>query len=333
MMIKNISVLGGGSWGTALALLVNKNGFNTELYLRNKKNYLSVKKNRVNKKYFPRIKIPKKIKLSNNLKNSIQSADLLVIAIPSENIRSFAKTISSLVKDKKILIASKGVERSTFMTISEIFIEELNLKRNDIACISGPNIAYEIIQRHFSAAVVAGTNKKLITEISKIFNNDFFKAFISTDMKGVELAAALKNVYAICAGLSDGLGYKSNTKAMLLTRAITEIKNLFHVMKANPNTLLGLSGVGDLIATSSSEKSRNYNFGRYIGQGKTVKQSLKKVNQVVEGYSTLETLYKKKNKLNINMPIVNAMHNIIYLNKKPKECFLKFLAESGNIDS
>tara|TARA_Y100000816_G_scaffold73544_2_gene49518 strand:- start:5922 stop:6920 length:999 start_codon:yes stop_codon:yes gene_type:complete len=332
-MIENISVLGGGSWGTALALLINRNGFNTQLYLRDKKNYLSVKKNRVNTKYFPETKIPNKLKVSNNLEETFQNADLLVIAIPSANIRSFAKKISSLVNGKKILIASKGVERSTFMTMSEVLIEELNLKKRNIACISGPNIAHEIIKKQFSAAVVSGTNKMLITEISKIFNNNFFKVFITKDIKGVELAAALKNVYAICAGLSDGLGYKSNTKAMLLTRAIVEMTNLFRVMNANPNTLLGLSGVGDLIATSSSEKSRNYNFGKYIGKGKTVKQSLKKVNQVVEGYSTLEILYKKKNELNIDMPIVNAMHNIIYLNKKPKECFLEFLTESGNIDS
>ena len=147
------------------------------------------------------------------------------------------------------------------------------------------------------------------------------------------MAGALKNLYAICSGLSDGLGFESNTKAMLLTRSLSEMSELFKKINANPLTLLGLSGVGDLIATSSSENSRNYSFGKLLGKGNSPSKALSLVKQSVEGHRTLKVLYLEKNKLSLNMPIIDALYKIVYLKKDPKKCFLKFIHESGNIDT
>ena len=169
--------------------------------------------------------------------------------------------------------------------------------------LSGPNIADEIMRKNISASVIAGDDKKNLNYVSNLFNTDFFKIFLSSDTKGIEMAGALKNLYAMCSGLSDGLGFESNTKAMLLTRSLSEMSELFKKLNANPITLLGLSGVGDLIATSSSEKSRNYSFGRLLGKGNSPNQALSMVKQSVEGYRTLKVLYFKKKKLSLKMPI------------------------------
>jgi glycerol-3-phosphate dehydrogenase (NAD(P)+) len=199
--------------------------------------------------------------------------------------------------------------------------------------LSGPNIADEIMRKNISASVIAGDDKKTLGHVSDLFNTDFFKIFLSNDTKGVEMAGALKNLYAICSGLSDGLGFESNTKAMLLTRSLSEMSDLFRKINANPLTLLGLSGVGDLIATSSSEKSRNYSFGKLLGKGNSSKKALGMINQSVEGHRTLKVIYFEKKKLSLNMPIIEALYKIVYLKKDPRQCFLKFIHESGNIDT
>ena len=187
--------------------------------------------------------------------------------------------------------------------------------------------------KNISASVIAGSDKKSLNHVSDLFNSDFFKIFLSNDTKGIEMAGALKNLYAICSGLSDGLGFESNTKAMLLTRSLSEMSELFKKINANPLTLLGLSGVGDLIATSSSENSRNYSFGKLLGKGNSPTKALSLVKQSVEGHRTLKVLYLEKNKLSLNMPIIDALYKIVYLKKDPKKCFLKFIHESGNIDT
>ena len=219
------------------------------------------------------------------------------------------------------------------MTMSEVFIDETNHSKKNIMILSGPNIADEIMRKNISASVIAGSDKKSLNHVSDLFNSDFFKIFLSNDTKGIEMAGALKNLYAICSGLSDGLGFESNTKAMLLTRSLSEMSELFKKINANPLTLLGLSGVGDLIATSSSENSRNYSFGKLLGKGNSPSKALSLVKQSVEGHRTLKVLYLEKNKLSLNMPIIDALYKIVYLKKDPKKCFLKFIHESGNIDT
>ena len=189
------------------------------------------------------------------------------------------------------------------------------------------------MEQQVSASVLAGDDLSRAEKISKSFNNNFFKVFLSNDKKGVELSGSLKNIYAISAGIADGLGSKFNTKAMILTRSLHEMSELLKSLGASPETLMGLAGVGDLIATSSSSNSRNYSFGYYLGQGMDVEASLKKVNQVVEGIGTLEIIFKKKEELNLTMPIVDILNKIIFEKENPKDCFADILIEGDNRDT
>ena len=331
--MNKILVLGGGSWGTTLGNLLAEKDFDVSLWARNSKIFKKVKNNWINNQYLPKYKLSKNLKIISNLKDAFKDVDLVIIAIPSKGFRSVSSKISRHLDNQKILIASKGIENKSFMTMSEVFIDETNHAKKNIMVLSGPNIADEIMRKNISASVIAGSNKKSLNHISNLFNTEFFKIFLSKDIKGIEMAGALKNLYAICSGLSDGLGFESNTKAMLLTRSLSEMSELFKKINANPLTLLGLSGVGDLIATSSSKKSRNYSFGKLLGKGNSSRKALGMINQSVEGYRTLEVLYLEKKKLSLKMPIIEALYEIVYLKKDPKKCFLKFIHESGNIDT
>ena len=331
--MNKVLVLGGGSWGTTLANLLAEKGHDVSLWARNSKIFSKEKINWVNNKYLPKYKLSKQLTIISNLKNAFRDVDLIIIAIPSKGFRSISSKISKYLDKQKILIASKGIENQSFMTMSEIFVDETNYSKKNIMVLSGPNIADEIIRKNISASVIAGDDKKTLGHVSDLFNTDFFKIFLSNDIKGVEMAGALKNLYAICSGLSDGLGFESNTKAMLLTRSLSEMSDLFKKINANPLTLLGLSGVGDLIATSSSKKSRNYSFGKLLGKGNSSKTALGMINQSVEGHRTLKVIYFEKKKLSLNMPIIEALYKIVYLKQEPRKCFLKFIHESGNIDT
>ena len=216
--------------------------------------------------------------------------------------------------------------------MSEILSRGANISSDQIYVLSGPNLASEISENFSSASVLAGNDLEEAGKIANFFNSETFKIFLSSDKKGVELAGALKNIYAISAGLSDGLGGKSNTKAMLLTRSLSEMTELFLKLNANPSTLLGLAGVGDLFATSSSTNSRNFSFGFYLGKNISPEKAQEKIGQVVEGINTLETVFKRKNELNLSMPIVDVLHKIIFSKMNPKDCFANIFLESNNID-
>lgn len=331
--MKKIAILGGGSWGTTLANLLAEKGLDVSLWNRNSNIFIKRKNKLYNKKYLPDYELSKNLLIQNNLEKAINTSQLLIIAIPSKYFKEFSRKISKYLTNQKVLILTKGIEKKSFMTMSEVFIQETKFPKKSVMVLSGPNIADEIMRKNISASVIAGKNLSTLEKVSQLFNTKYFKTFISQDIKGVEMSGALKNLYAICSGLSDGLGFESNTKAMLLTRALKEMSNLFQEIKANPKTLLGLSGVGDLIATSSSTKSRNYSFGFLLGQGISPKEALDKIDQSVEGFGTLEVIFQKKNKFRIKMPIVDVLYQIIYLDKNPKKCFLNFLNESGNIDT
>ena len=283
--MNKISVLGGGSWGTTLANLLAAKDLNVSIWARDPKIFVKKKNTLINKKYLPKYSLSSKLKIQQDIKEAVLSANLIIIAIPSKDFRKISSKISKYLNNQKILIATKGIENESFMTMSEVFLDETNHSKKNIMVLSGPNIADEIMRKNISASVFAG------------------------------------------------LGFESNTKAMLLTRSLSEMSELFKKINANPLTLLGLSGVGDLIATSSSEKSRNYSFGKFLGKGNSPSKALSMVKQSVEGHRTLKVLYLEKKKLSLNMPIIDALYKIVYLKKDPKKCFLKFIHESGNIDT
>ena len=333
-MINRFSILGSGSWGTALANLLANNGEECLIYTKNNEVFDSISNDKVNKIYHPDFKLNKNIKITKNLSEFSIFSDLWIIAIPSKEISSVLKLVNAeILKKKEFVIASKGIDKNSLYTISDVLMKEFNIDSSKIFTISGPNLAKEVMEQQVSASVLAGDDLSRAEKISKSFNNNFFKVFLSNDKKGVELSGSLKNIYAISAGLADGMGSKFNTKAMILTRSLHEMSELFRSLDANPETLLGLAGVGDLIATSSSSDSRNYSFGFNLGKGDDVETSQKKVNQVVEGINTLEMVFKKKNELNLTMPIIDILYRIIFEEGNAQDCFADILIEGDNIDS
>ena len=328
---KKIGVLGAGSWGTVLADIAANNGYEVLIWSRNPNTVNEINTNHTNKKYSGSKKLHKNIKATSNQKDTLILSHVIV-CIPSASVRSFfKKNKKHIMSETSFLIASKGLEKKTFFSMSEILKEELEMESN-ISVLSGPNLASEIIEGMAAACVIAAKNKKTGKEFSNILDRQSFKVFLNNDVKGVELAGALKNIYAIVSGLSDGLGNKKNTKAMILTRSLVEMSHLFESLKLKKLTLLGLAGVGDLFATASSEKSRNYSFGYLLGRGKSREEAKKIINQVIEGEKTLKIVYEKVSALELDMPIVEKLYNIVFKKGSVKESFDKMIIESDGRD-
>ena len=328
---KKIGVLGAGSWGTVLADIAANNGYEVLIWSRNPNTVNEINTNHTNKKYSGSKKLHKNIKATSNQKD-ILILSHVIVCIPSASVRSFfKKNKKHIISETSFLIASKGLEKKTFFSMSEILKEELEMESN-ISVLSGPNLASEIIEGMAAACVIAAKNKKTGKEFSNILDRQNFKVFLNNDVKGVELAGALKNIYAIVSGLSDGLGNKKNTKAMILTRSLVEMSHLFESLKLKKLTLLGLAGVGDLFATASSEKSRNYSFGYLLGKGKSREEAKKIINQVIEGEKTLKIVYEKVSALELDMPIVEKLYNIVFKKGSVKESFDKMIIESDGRD-
>ena len=328
---KKIGVLGAGSWGTVLADIAANNGYEVLIWSRNPNTVNEINTNHTNKKYSGSKKLHKNIKATSNQKD-ILILSHVIVCIPSASVRSFfKKNKKHIISETSFLIASKGLEKKTFFSMSEILKEELEMESN-ISVLSGPNLASEIIEGMAAACVIAAKNKKTGKEFSNILDRQSFIVFLNNDVKGVELAGALKNIYAIVSGLSDGLGNKKNTKAMILTRSLVEMSHLFESLKLKKLTLLGLAGVGDLFATASSEKSRNYSFGYLLGKGKSREEAKKIINQVIEGEKTLKIVYEKVSALELDMPIVEKLYNIVFKKGSVKESFDKMIIESDGRD-
>ena len=331
--MKEFSVIGAGSWGTVLSNLLALNSHKVKIWTKNNSIYQEILSVNKNSKYLPNLNISKNVLPTLNLRECFGEEKIIILAIPSNGIKAISKEIKNFHHiSNRYVLASKGIDLDTFKTMSETLSTEANIDSNKIFVLSGPNLAEEVSENFSTASVLAGENLDEAKMISNFFNNKTFKIFLSTDKKGVELAGALKNIYAISAGLSDGLGSKSNTKAMLLTRSLSEMTELFIELDANPSTLLGLAGVGDLFATSSSSKSRNYSLGYSLGQNMTLNQAQAEIGQVVEGINTLKTVFNKKNELNLSMPIVDVLYQIIFSKMDPKDCFANIFLESNNID-
>jgi len=317
-MKDKILILGGGSWGTSLSILLAKNNKNVYLWVRDLEQLEQIKKNKENKKYLPDIKIPGNLTLINDYSEVIKEAKIIVLAIPSQNIRGLLNSIKHLLDSRKIIVnLSKGIERSTLKTISEVCKEII--PDNPYVVLSGPSHAEEVARDLPTTIVAASEDRELSKYIQETFNSDTLRVYTNEDVKGVEIGGALKNVIAIASGISDGLGYGDNTKAAIMNRGIIEISRLADKLGANKITFLGLAGIGDLIVTCTSMHSRNRRAGILIGEGKTVEEAVEEVGMVVEGIYTTEAAYKLSKKYKVEMPIVEELYNIIYKGKKSKE--------------
>jgi glycerol-3-phosphate dehydrogenase (NAD(P)+) len=323
--LKNrITLLGGGSWGTALAKLLSENGHTVTVWLRDEDQCRELTIERENKKYLPGVIIPDNIVFTSHINESLKDADYILIVTPTQKIRSVLKQINNEYKKNKIIInASKGIEIGTMSLVSDIVREET--ENCIFADLTGPSIAKEVVAKMPTAITVACEDKKAASDIQDMFMSSYFRVYTNDDVVGAELGGALKNIIALGAGISDGIGYGDNAKAALMNRGIVEIARLGIAMGADVETFFGLSGIGDLMVTCMSKFSRNWNAGYLIGQGYSKEDAAKKVGMVVEGISTTYAAYELSKKLNVEMPIVNAMYDLLENNADVKETVNKLM--------
>ena len=326
-----VSVIGAGSWGTALALLLYKNGHDVTVwsYQEEEVRMLSEKREHVSK--LPGVKIPDGIFFTADIKEAVEEKDVVVLAVPSIHVRNTAKKINPYVKDGQILVdVAKGIEEDTLMTLSQQIEEEI--PQADVAVLSGPSHAEEV-GRGLPTTVCIGAHTEATAEyLQGIFMSPVFRVYTTPDMLGVELGAALKNVIALAAGTADGLGYGDNTKAALITRGIAEISRLGVKMGARMETFYGLSGIGDLIVTCASVHSRNRKAGYLMGQGKTMKEAMDEVKMVVEGVYSAKAAAKLGKKYNVSLPIIEEVNKVLFEDKSPKEAVNELMLRVGKAE-
>ncbi len=309
--MEKIGVIGAGSWGTALArLLVNK-GHECQVYIRDEAQLKVIEETGVNEKYLSGVELPEALDFTTDLKRVVEGADILLFSVPTASFRSTLQKSLPFMRDDQIIVnVAKGIENDTLMRVSEI-AEEL-APRNTFVTLSGPSHAEEVGTDHPTTVTVASKDIDAAMHIQNVFSTDVFRVYTNEDLIGVELGGALKNIIALAAGISDGMGYGDNTKAALMTRGITEMARLAKAMGAETKTFFGLSGVGDLIVTCTSLHSRNRRAGILIGQGMTADEATEHVGMVVEGIKTTKSVYDLLDKYDVEMPISEAMYKILF---------------------
>lgn len=316
-----IAVIGSGGWGTAISILLSGKGHDVYLWSWIQEETDRLAKDRENKEFLPNVKFPDKIHCTHDMAECTDGAELIITAAPSPATRNTAKQLSPHVKEgQRIINISKGLEEGTLLRLSQVYKEEI--PQANVSVMSGPSHAEEVSRGLPTTNVVASEDMETAKFIQDIFMCEMFRVYTSTDIIGVELGGALKNVIALCAGISDGLGYGDNTKAALMTRGLAEMSRLGIAMGAKEKTFMGLSGVGDLIVTCTSMHSRNRRAGILLGEGKTLQETLDSVHMVVEGVNTAAAAYEMSKKYNVEMPIVEEAYNILYNNRDAREAVL-----------
>lgn len=324
----NVGIMGAGSWGTALALLLHKNGHLVTVWSisEDEVKMLSEKREHVNK--LPGVKLPKDMIFTTDMEEAVKGKDFIVLAVPSPFTRSTARNMSPYVAKGQIIVdVAKGIEESTLMTLSQQIEEEI--PNAQVAVLSGPSHAEEV-GRGLPTIVVIGARKKEIAEyLQEMFMNEVFRVYISPDMRGMELGGSLKNVIALAAGIADGLGYGDNTKAALITRGIAEIARLGVKMGGAVESFTGLTGIGDLIVTCASVHSRNRKAGYLIGQGRTMQEAMDEVQMVVEGVYSAKAAVKLGQKYGVSLPIIDKVSEVLFEGKDPREAVNELMLRDG----
>ena len=333
-MNKKIAVLGGGSFGTVLANLSASNGFETSLWVRDTEQALRINAEGTNTTYHPELKLSDKIIASESLEQCISGADLILVATPSAIFENIVKRLKPLVKDNMHIIScTKAIAKNPMRTMTEIISYELETVIGDqFGVLSGPNLAKEIANEKVAGSVIASLNSELKALIKNALESEKFKIYESADVKGVEYAGALKNIYAICCGIGDKLDVGENAIGLIITRSMTEMSKFAVHKGANPITFLGLAGMGDLVATCTSKLSRNFSLGRRLAKGDSLKEAKAAIGQVAEGVRTLEVVYEEANKNNLPMPLVNALHKIVFENANPNILMDDLISHPDHLD-
>lgn len=330
-----ISVLGAGGWGTTLSILLYYNGHDVTLWEYKKSYAKELNKHRINHLYLPGIQIPNEIIISNDLDDSCKNKNLIILAIPSQHIREVLKKLDySIIKNSIFVSVAKGIENKTLLTVSQI-IKDLypKLSSSQLSVLSGPSHAEEVARRIPTAVVAASSDLETSKTVQVAFMNSYFRVYSSTDLLGVELGGAFKNVIAIGAGIIDGAGFGDNTKAAIMTRGVAEISRLGLSMGAKPETFAGLSGMGDLIVTCMSKHSRNRYVGEQIGKGFKLKEVLKKMTMVAEGVETTRSVVGLAKKMKVETPIADEVYKILFEDKDPVKATNDLMSRNMKIES
>ena len=326
-----VSVIGAGSWGTALALLLYKNEHEVTVwsYQEEEVRMLSEKREHVSK--LPGVRIPDEIYFTADIKEAVEGKDAVVLAVPSIHVRSTARMISPYAKKGQMFVdVAKGIEEDTLMTLSQQIEEEM--PQADVAVLSGPSHAEEVGRGLPTTVCIGAHTEETAKYLQKLFMNEVFRVYISPDMLGIELGGALKNVIALAAGIADGMGYGDNTKAALITRGIAEISRLGVKMGGAAETFSGLAGIGDLIVTCASVHSRNRKAGYLMGQGKTMQEAMDEVKMVVEGVYSAKAAAKLGKKYDVSLPIIEEVNKVLFENKSPKDAVNELMLRGGKAE-
>lgn len=327
-----IGVIGAGSWGTALALLLYHNGHKVTLWSALEDEVTLLRTKRENPDKLPGVKLPEDMPVTSDLKEAVEGMDMLVLAVPSPFVRSTAQRMKTLVSQDQVIVnVAKGIEEASLMTLSQVIQEEIPQAR--IAVMSGPSHAEEVGKGIPTTIVVGARSRKTAEYVQGLFMSEVFRVYTSPDVLGIELGAALKNVVALAAGIADGLGYGDNTKAALITRGIAEIARLGTAMGGKVETFAGLSGIGDLIVTCASMHSRNRRAGILIGKGSSYEEAMQEVKMVVEGVHCARAALLLAGKYQVSLPIIEQVNEVLFHGKRADEAVRDLMLRDKKIEN
>ena len=310
-----VTVLGGGSFGTAMANTAVRNGCDTMIWIRDETIAAEINATHVNKRYLPGFQLEAGLRAESNLENAVSNRDIILVAIPSHSFRDVLRQIKPFITSQAVVSLTKGVEAKTFSFMSDIIQQEL--PEVPFGVLSGPNLAKEIVAGQPAGTVIASDSELVRYAVQQALHSALFRVFGSDDVHGVELGGALKNIYAVAMGMAVAHKVGENTKSMILTRALAEMSRFAVKLGANPLTFLGLSGVGDLFATCNSPLSRNYQVGFALGSGKTLEQATQELGQTAEGINTIVQVHARAKELDVYMPITMALYEVIFEGAPP----------------
>ena len=332
-MKNKVAVLGGGSFGTVLANIAASNGNEVTLWVRDAEQALRINSEGANATYHPELKLSSNITASEDLNEVVSNAQTIFIATPSIIFETIVKRIAPLIDNGiNVISCTKGIRHNPFKTMTDIISDNLSIKKTKIGVLSGPNLAREIADNKIAGTVVASSDKSLIDLTKQVLSSNTFKIYSSSDVNGIELAGALKNIYAIICGVASSLEVGENANGLILTRSMAEMSRFAVAKGANPITFLGLAGMGDLLATCTSTLSRNFQLGAFLGKGLNLNDSKNEVGQVAEGIRTLEVAHEEAARHGINMPLMESLYNIIYKNSKPETLLDDLINHPHEID-
>ena len=325
-----ITVLGGGSFGTAMANTAVRNGCDTMIWIRDEATAKEINETHINRRYLPDFQLEQDLRAVSDLETAVRDRDIILVAIPSHSFRGVLRQIKPFISAQAVVSLTKGIEAKTFSFMSDIICEEL--PEVPYGVLSGPNLAKEIVAGQPAGTVIASHSELVRYAVQQALHSALFRVFASDDVNGVELGGALKNIYAVAMGMAAAYNVGENTKSMILTRALAEMSRFAVKLGANPLTFLGLSGVGDLFATCSSPLSRNYQVGFALGKGKTLEQATEELGQTAEGINTIVQVRARSNELDVYMPITCALYEVVFEGAPPMNIALSLMKNGHRSD-